>query len=527
MRFADMTIRKRFALSILGVVVALLSVLGVLRIKLLFDEADREMQAKVQTMTELAVLSFSDPLWNYHQAGLAAAGEALLQDQEVVALTLVTHEDGELYRSERTDLERKSDNRIGVQRVIKRGGKEIGVLQIEFTNQFRVQRLQREIENTVGGIILTAGVLWLLIHWITGRITRPIYLLSDGADELAKGNLELQIPVEANDEIGRLASKFNAMAEKLRQMMAAQVLQQAELQQAHDQLEEKVEERTQELTAANEELRAVNEEMTKMLTLLQTTQRQLVEAEKMAALGNLVAGLAHEINTPVGVGVTASSHLVELLEGFQTRTASGGLTQRELQQFLATADETARLLLGNLERAAKMVKRFKQVAVDQTCESRRTFNPCEYLQEIVNGFCKKERHQVIVNCDAELEIDGFPGAFAQIVSQLLENSLRHAYQPQECGTIHISLCQTAEMLDICYEDGGCGVEAAVLPHIFEPFFTTRRGEGCSGLGLHVLYNIVTQQLHGTVTCSSSPERGLAFLIRLPLRGIAKREAETK
>ena len=303
------------------------------------------------------------------------------------------------------------------------------------------------------------------------------------------------------------------------------------LQESHDSLERKVEERTQELTAANEELRALNEEMIAMNEdlvhtneRLQTMQSYLIQSEKMAALGNLVAGIAHEINTPIGVGVTAASHLNNLTEEFAMACAKAAPSRRDMDEYMEDAQASSSILLKNLERASRLIKSFKQVSVDQSNESCRSFAVREYLDEILlslNPHLRKTNQAVLVECDPQLKVSGYPGALAQIITNLIMNSLLHAYTPEIKGTIRIVAAMKAGQLEIRYSDDGKGIEPAVAARIFEPFFTTRRGSGGTGLGLFVVYNIVSRQLKGTIDCQSEPGQGATFTVKFPCGGVGQ------
>jgi len=261
------------------------------------------------------------------------------------------------------------------------------------------------------------------------------------------------------------------------------------------------------------------EELSHTLDYLKAVQEELIQAEKMAALGSLVAGIAHEINTPLGVGVTAASGLQDKTESLQTTYQTGQLTRGDLEKYLDKATQLSTMILVNLNRAAELIGSFKQVAVDQSTEARRPFKVREYLEEILlslNPELKRTQHQVTLMIDPDLIIDNYPGAFAQIVTNLIMNSLTHAYQPDEAGQITLHIEQQNNHLLFRYSDDGCGIPAENLSHIFEPFFTTKRGQGGSGLGLPIIYNLITQKLTGTIRCESEPNQGATFIIDLPI-----------
>jgi C4-dicarboxylate-specific signal transduction histidine kinase len=240
-------------------------------------------------------------------------------------------------------------------------------------------------------------------------------------------------------------------------------------------LEQKVSDRTQQLSQALEELK--------------TTQDQLVESKKMAALGSLVAGVAHEVNTPVGTSITLVSTLIDKTTALITTVEQGQLKRADLTNYLNIAKECGDIILTNLNSAAELVQSFKQVAVDQTNLEQRTIRVKVYLEETLFSLAPNLRqtlHTVAVTGDNAITIRSYPGALAQVVTNLVMNSLMHAYQPEEAGQMHFQVLQEANQVIIQYRDDGCGVPQEHLSRIFEPFFTTARHRGGTGLGLHIV-----------------------------------------
>ncbi|MEW6493833.1 MAG: hybrid sensor histidine kinase/response regulator, partial [Cyanobacteriota bacterium] len=240
-----------------------------------------------------------------------------------------------------------------------------------------------------------------------------------------------------------------------------------------------------------------NEELGKTLQSLQVTQAQLIEAEKIAALGNLVAGVAHEINTPLGISVTAASVLKEDATDFFNTYKKGKMKRSDLETFLDTAIDSSRMILANLKRAADLVQSFKQVAVDQSSEVKRCFNVKEYLEEIMLSLIaelKKNKHTITIEGDENLILNSYPGALSQIVTNLVMNSIIHAYDRGNPGQIKIDFKPEGDQVIFQYRDDGKGILPEHLSKIFDPFFTTNRSQGSTGLGLHIVYNLVSQQL---------------------------------
>ncbi|NMF57924.1 sensor histidine kinase [Pseudanabaena yagii] len=251
------------------------------------------------------------------------------------------------------------------------------------------------------------------------------------------------------------------------------------------------------------------------LSLMQT---KLVEVEKMAALGGLVAGVAHEINTPVGTSITLASTLRDETQLLMTLVESGCLKKSLLNHYLDVANEVSSLILSNLNRAGELVHSFKQVAVDQSNSEKRIFKVKEYIEEIMISISpqfKHNLHNVSITGDDSISIDSYPGALAQVITNFVNNSVLHAYLPNTSGNIHIHIQQQGDRTIIQYKDDGFGIDPQIFNKIFEPFFTTARDRGGTGLGLNVTYNLVTQKLQGSIDCESEIGKGTLFTVNLP------------
>jgi len=285
-----------------------------------------------------------------------------------------------------------------------------------------------------------------------------------------------------------------------------------EIKKLNEDLEKRVKERT-------EELEKINKDLEQTLDYLKKTQQQLIESEKMASLGSLVAGVAHEINTPIGVGITAASFIEKNVKKILDDFKNNQLKRSELENMLFTANDSINIILSNLNRAAELITSFKKVAVDQTTEERRGFNIKEYLKEIVISLkpkLKKKDINIVINCDADIEIDSYPGLFSQIFTNLIMNSLIHGFEYKENGEISIEVVKDDGDLLFIYKDNGKGIQKENIKRIFDPFWTTKRSEGGTGLGLHIIYNIITQKLNGTIKCESKEGEYTIFTIKIPI-----------
>ena len=280
------------------------------------------------------------------------------------------------------------------------------------------------------------------------------------------------------------------------------------LRRLNDSLEHRVEQRTHELHSANAELQA-------LLNRLTEAQHQLVESEKLASLGSLVAGVAHEINTPLGIGVTAASYLHDEAVRLARAITNDKLPADELRRFSEHISEGAELILRNLHRADRLVKSFKQVAVDQAGNDVREIDVGQCIEGVVTALrpsLRNGRHTISVAGPDNLTVRSSPGALGQIVTNLVINSITHGFAEGTPGHITIALTRTDTGALLDYRDDGKGMPPNVGARIYEPFFTTRRGQGGSGLGMHIVYTLVTQLLHGTIKLESQPGAGVHFRV---------------
>ena len=353
----------------------------------------------------------------------------------------------------------------------------------------------RPISNATGGALAVFVVVALLsftvLLLISRAMARPLSSLLEATRYMATGDLSARAEIAGRDEFGDLARSYNRMADSLQEFNAR--------------LEQRVAERTEELESSLEALR--------------DTQHQLVESEKMAALGSLVAGIAHEINTPLGVGVTAASFLKRRAEEFQSLFGTRELSRTDLQDFLKSSIDSSVIISRNLERAHTLISSFKQLAMDQSSEEPRRFLLASYLQDIVLSLkpeLNERSAEIELECDESIEMEGLPGLLAQVVTNLVMNSLVHGFGSDPGGKISLRVHSDGLTIHLHYTDNGRGMDAVTLKHLYEPFYTTRRGHGGSGLGMNIVYTIVTQKFHGSIEVESEPGEGVRYDIRFPV-----------
>lgn len=294
---------------------------------------------------------------------------------------------------------------------------------------------------------------------------------------------------------------------------------QTKLENANMELENRIEQRTSKLKKANEDLKQA-------YTELQAAQKQLIQSETMASLGSLVAGIAHEINTPLGVSVTAQSLIDDQVKELNKIADAHDIDSSKIQQSIKIITEANNILNSNLKHAAELIKSFKQVAVDSSSQSLYKFNLKENLNQTLmslSNVIKKEHLKITVICDPSYEITSYPGALTQIYTNLIINTVNHAYEMIDTKSkvdklIMIAIeRQSSDFYKIIYQDNGTGIPDDVLPKIFEPFFTTKSGQGGSGLGTNIIYNLVIKVLLGKIKCENlqKPTHGAKFTILIP------------
>jgi len=267
------------------------------------------------------------------------------------------------------------------------------------------------------------------------------------------------------------------------------------------------------------ELEISNDELKKTIQNLEETQKKLVDAEPMASLGKLAAGIAHEINTPIGIGLTGITHFDEITQEIKDNYQNDDMSKKEFEDYLETSAEISSMINVNMKRTTDILKSFKQVAVDQSSEVKREFNIQNYIDEIllsISNVIKKTSLTFAINVDKNLKIDSFPGAFSQVLINLILNAIKHAYDDEKEGVITITVQVKNNTLELIFKDDGKGISKENLPKIFDLFFTTQLNNGGTGLGLNIVYNIITSNLNGTIKCESIENEGTVFNITIPL-----------
>jgi PAS domain S-box-containing protein len=280
---------------------------------------------------------------------------------------------------------------------------------------------------------------------------------------------------------------------------------------------------------SEQEMRKARDSAETALRNLRDTQASLIEAEKLAALGRLVAGVAHEVNNPVGISLTVASALERKAAMFASEVQRGDLRRSSLNDFLATSRDASSQLVANLNRAAELIQSFKQVAADRNYSDQRSFDLADLTEQVVMSLrpgLRKHNLTLNIECQPNLVMNSYPGPYGQVLTNLFLNSVAHAFPDGRAGVIEIQARASGkDNVEIIFSDNGCGMSLDVRRRAFDPFFTTRRDQGGTGLGLHIVYSIVTNRLGGRLDLDSEPGKGTRIQIILPRAAPLEQAAE--
>ena len=387
------------------------------------------------------------------------------------------------------------------------GHNEIGYIQYGLATGALVEAMERSQLHSL--ILTTIVILFCFIALsLSGlHITRQLSVFKLASQKIAEGHYELKIPEKGNDELSDVAHNFNLMSDAIKMKVQ-------EVSELNRELEIRVAQRTEDLYLAKLNLE-------KNIKVLKETQENLVKSEKLASLGAIVAGVAHEINTPIGNALVTASTIREIVNEFSAQAINGKLTHSALNNFLKLCKEGSQLVESSLLRASELIQSFKQVAVDQSSERRRTFNLSYVIKETLltlKHTLKNTPYVLETSIADSVVMDSFPGALSQVIINLLNNAVLHGFEGREQGEIRISAeLVSTDSIKIHFSDNGNGIGEASIKHIFDPFFTTKFGQGGSGLGLNVVDNIVHRILGGSIKVNSEVGHGTEFIIEIPVK----------
>ncbi|MBP59098.1 MAG: HAMP domain-containing histidine kinase, partial [Idiomarina sp.] len=407
------------------------------------------------------------------------------------------------------------DNYIEVSQPVVLDGEVIGYVYLRGSLEQARLFMWRSIGIAAVVFVLTLLLCWLVTLRLRKTIVTPLDSVVDVISQVARDkNYSLRLAPSQLVEFDMMAHAFNTMLDRVQQHISRQRRAEEEASQLNTELERQVTQRTQALKESNSEL-------LKTLEQLHQYQGQLVESEKMASLGDMVAGIAHEVNTPIGLSVTASTLLQDKLTVMQEKFDEKRISTSEFERFLSDCDENLQIIYRNLGRAADLVTSFKQVAVDQSSEVDRDIHIPSFMNDVLISVKPRrldpEKFPIRISCPDNLTVRAKAGPLNQVLINLIVNSMVHAFDGYDHGQIDITFgMQNDTELEMVYADNGKGVPSDISRKIFDPFVTTKRGSGGSGLGLHLVYNLVTQVLGGNIHFFSEEKNGVEFIVRFPV-----------
>ncbi len=382
--------------------------------------------------------------------------------------------------------------------------------------------IQAQFKPLLAAAFASVLLIFLLFWYFINRTTKRINIAIKSVEQLANGDLSIhaQKYMAQKDELGTMFRSFERLIKASKDIdQVCSAIASGDFSQTvskrgpHDRLSDSINLMSSKRYEAEQ---ALLEQTIK----LRRTQQELVEAEKMSSLGSLVSGVAHEVNTPLGVCVTATSHLRQILIETKNKVASGSLSKTQFSEFITEVDLSCDILLKNMQRAAGLISSFKRVAVDQTTEELRSLYISQYFNEVLRSLyhtVKTTEIDIKVTAtELEPEVYSDPGALAQIFTNLVMNSIVHGYgngNRKGLITVHI---EYSEYVQIHYQDDGCGLTEEARKRVFDPFYTTNRAGGGSGLGMNIVYNLVVHRLKGQIFVKKKQTPGVYFFIQFPL-----------
>jgi two-component system NtrC family sensor kinase len=502
---------------VLGIVLGIIfptAIIGPFLARQSFQRDFDKLSGSLHQYASMLEQTMSTPLWHVDIAAAQIFVDSVMLNPQVVSILV---EDSSLGRFAQIDRpERRGGKTIREVRAIKWDGQTIGRVTIEMSSSLVEKEFSQTILWVVAALLFQLLVCFiLLLTLFQRRMMRPLEQLQRDVDRMSEGKLETAVQVMRHDELGNLAQGVDYMREKLRELMA--------LHASHNvTLEQRVTDRTIALHTSNQELRET-------LATLKNAQMEIQRSDRLAALGSLVAGVAHELNTPIGNCVTVASTLYDLSTQFRA-SMEDGLTRSRLIGFVDSNVQAGDILLRNLQNAAELIGSFKQVAVDRTSAQRRKFNLEEVIRETVltmGARIKRSTHEIRIEVPDDITMDSYPGSLGQIVSNLINNAMLHGFDGRSKGLVLIQArmlyMNTPAAVELIVGDNGVGISEANLGRIFDPFFTTKLGQGGSGLGLNIVYNLISDVLGGSIQVKSVPGEGTQFILILPLAAPGKQE----
>ncbi|MEW6990855.1 ATP-binding protein [Colwelliaceae bacterium 6441] len=457
------------------------------------------------------IQSISTSLWDFNEPLVQQQIQGIVKLPDIKFVKITTGF-GKVYQfgNEQTEIKKQ------VEYPILYGENDIGMIFIGANYEDIYQNLWQQagfiVTTEFVKTFIVAFFIMFIVHWV---ITRHIYHITAYSQKVKTENLDEPLVLlnrsEQTDELDDLADAINGMRLALKNDIVQ--LEEAEnaLINLNGELEIKVYDRTSKLAASNQQLQQSLDDLT-------LAKDQLVQSEKMASLGQLVAGVAHEVNTPLGICVTSISALKEKVINLSNSVENENLTKSQLTSTLGLLIEYQEIIERSLNKAVDLIRGFKSVAVEQHTDPEIEINLSQHVNDVVNTvktLFKRKDYRINLSVDENLNLVTYPSAWNQILTNFMTNSHIHGFENREKGEINITFTEKNGFLTLLYSDDGNGIDKSIRKRIFDPFVTTKRGQGGSGLGMNIVYNLVDAKLGGTIKCLDV-NKGCSFQVKVPI-----------
>ena len=476
--------------------------------------------------------SLSRSIWEVNNSQIISTIEGMLQLPDVVKVVVFeTGMEPDAQRSVLAEMGTIPDAGIREKTMpilIESRGKslQIGSLKVVISLESLYQNLYGTVISILIFQLIKTFLMSLFIlaifHYL---VTRHLIVMAEFSSNTTVHNLDELLVLKRktlgeNDEISLMLKAINDTKKNLKKLVEtsdASVKMQLEI--AHrEQKEQSYKLFQKEIEAKNEKLAESNAELESTILELKNTQDKLINSEKMAALGGMVQGVAHELNTPIGLSITGASHIQNDTVRIIKLLSENKMKKSDLDDYLFETGNLSKSICVSLDKAASLIRSFKLVSVEQHEELKQNFDVRDNLIDIlysINPSLKEKRIKIINNVDENINLCSFPGVFYQIYTNLINNALLHAFEDRETGEIVIAASYVNNMLSMTFKDDGNGMKPEVIKKVFDPFFTTKRANGGTGLGMNIIYNLVNEKLLGTIGVSSEIDKGTTFSFEIP------------
>lgn len=504
----SMVLRLAISLIIASIMISAISTLVLIYTN--YEDDDHQQLTHLEDIKTKNLPSLADALWYFDQMQINTQGDWISSLEAIDYVKIATRND--VLFEKGSISQDQSSNHVVIP--IEYNKQLIGQLEIGFTPEDSLTSITKPVEKIILMQLLPGLLLiLLLVCCVHLFITRHLTDLNRQLKNTLKNGKNQRLILDRtpiNDELAAVVDSVNLLSEINENKLTLKEKVHLELNQTNQQLQQLVNDRTKSLKAAIDELNSTIEN-------LHCTQTQLIESEKLSTLGALVAGVAHEVKTPVGLCITTHSFINDLFKDLQQRFDSGTISQENFAEYIESMEECVDILSKNLQRTATLVESFKHVSEDQAGEILRSFNLAEYLSEILSTLSPKLKtstHSVQVICPDDINLNSYPGALSQVIINLIMNSLLHGFEGINQGTITICAVSQQNHIEITYSDDGLGMSKEVEESIFVPFYTTKQGCGGTGLGMHLAQTLVEQTLQGSIKVQPCA-KGCTFVITIP------------